>query len=600
MMIPSLKEVQRLNKYLKENSFSLYRDLLLSVLRDYSHIKELGFARCEGLIRAKRYDLLYVEADSMSARSYSDATLHLVANQFATLVRKYPWDSKLVCLDPERNARETFMKSEHRCKRFNSVFDLYSSFRSPHESMLAKCRDFIHYVIGETPSLPQIYGECDFGPGASLGCHGDATSFGRKIVLDELTVTPGAIPYAMSAWMSHDQLRDRFFERRTGSSGLEVSCVDFAAANRKFAAALSVVQYNKVSFVPKTAKTFRAIAVEPTLNSFVQKGIDQVLRHMLRRAGLDLSDQSENQRMARYGSIDDSEEGFCTIDLSSASDSMSISLVRYLLPRDWFNLLNRSRSPSYIDGGEEVRYHKFCSMGNGFCFPLQTLIFASIAHAVGSGKCGRDFRVYGDDIVVRKKHFEEVVSALKICGFTPNLKKTFSEGAFRESCGADWYAGEDVRPYTLDHKLDSLQNVFKFLNLSRRSNRTSMVLASGFHIVLNVIPGRLRFWRPHKGQPDSGIDPLDYNSPSNPYIRRSKKTNMYRWVELCTLPIQDNVLVPTWGVYAAALRGHDSSCMFTFRRMTKTTLRYVSYSGVSANHALMPEYYYPKGARCNS
>lgn len=580
----TLKEVRSLNQTLKSNSWENYRRMLLSVLQDYAGIEV--YDRMIGYIRSQRYDLLYQAADLLSATSYADATSHLVANQIASLIRKYPWDPKLIGLDPEHTARQTFLRSEHRCRRFNAIFRAYLNKRDPHGLLLSRARKFIAYVLGPEPDYERIYRMCDFGPGASLGVHGDATSFGRKVTAERLTVTPGAYIDAIHAWYQHDQLRDRFVMKRSYSESYEVSCLDPSSFAQDMRASMHLVQHNKVSFVPKTAKTHRAIAVEPLLNTFLQKGLDQDLRLKLLRIGIDLQDQSMNCSMAREGSVDSSERGFCTIDLSSASDSISIGLVRYLLPPAWFDLLNRWRSPAYEFSKGDIRtYEKFCSMGNGFCFPLQTLIFCSLAHASDAGVSGVDYRVYGDDIIVRKSAFATLSKLLKICGFLTNPRKTFSEGPFRESCGSDWYGGKDVRPYTLDHKLDSLENIFKFLNLSRRSDVTAYITSSGFETVFNLLPDPfLMFLRPYKGPPNSAIDPID--PPICPKRARWKsKRFLYwsKWYELGVNPLEDRRRMPNWAVYAAALDGAKSDCMFTFRRRTETKIRYFAYSGASSN-----------------
>jgi hypothetical protein len=592
-------EVRNLNRTLKANSFNNYRRLLLSVLQDYSSMEP--YSSMIGFIRSKRYDLLFRAADSLSAQTHADATSHLVANQIASLIRKYPWDSSAVLLDPELKARETFLRSEHRCRRFNAIFRAYDNKRSPHGLLLSRARQFIAYVLGHVPDYEMIYQMCDFGPGASLGLHGDATSFGRKISHPELSVSPGAYIDAIHAWWSNEQLRDRFLEKKLYGPTHEISCLDPSSFSKEMKSKMRLVQHNKLSFVPKTAKTHRAIAVEPLLNTFLQKGLDQDLRSKLLRIGIDLQDQSLNCRMAREGSIDNSEDGYCTIDLSSASDSISIGLVKYLLPPAWFDIMNRWRSPSYEFSPGDVRpYEKFCSMGNGFCFPLQTLIFCSLAHASGAGEAGVDFRAYGDDIIVRRSAFAQVCKLLKICGFQTNPQKTFSDGPFRESCGSDWYYGEDVRPYTLDHKLDSVENVFKFLNLSRRSNRTAFITSSGFETIFNLLPDSFHvFMRPYNGPANTGIDPIDPHICPTRALGRSKRTIWWtRWAELSMRPVKDMHEVPNWGVYAAALRGHVSEhvsqshkdrvdefskCLFTYRRRTKTSIRYFAYSGNWSN-----------------
>jgi len=302
----------------------------------------------------------------------------------------------------------------------------------------------------------------------------------------------------------------------------------------------------------------------------------------LRRVGLDLRWQFPNQEMARQGSFPDSD-GFCTIDLSSASDSISTELVRNLLPPDWFFFLNRIRSPSYRLNSEGVStpYEKFVTMGNGFCFPLQTLIFSALVHAVNpSARPGVDFRVYGDDIIVRRSIANDVISLLSVCGFSTNKRKTFVDGPFRESCGSNWYIGEDVTPMTLDKRLDSLQNLFKFINLSRRNSRSTEVLREARAIVLSAIPDPFLFHRPFSGRPDTGIDPegLEFT----PRWRRNREFQCPEWLELHSIPVEDRLEVSSnasWVVMAAALRGHPSSKLFVKRRSVSLRARFVARSG---------------------
>lgn len=252
-------------------------------------------------------------------------------------------------------------------------------------------------------------------------------------------------------------------------------CVDRSRFSDKFRERVRLVEHNKITFVPKTAKTHRSIAVEPLVNGYVQKGIDQVMRKRLRRIGIDLSDQSGNSEYARLGSLDNSDQSFVTIDLSMASDSLATEVVRQLVPAAWFELLNALRSKSFLLDDVEYKFEKFCSMGNGFCFPLQTLIFTAACKAVGAGVPGLDFKVYGDDIIVRRCHAEPVIRLLGELGFKTNTDKTFITGPFRESCGRDWFSGEDVRPFILDFRLDSVEALIKFHNLSVE---TSLLLNS--------------------------------------------------------------------------------------------------------------------------
>jgi len=567
---------------LRSNSFKIYEGVMNEL---FQHYESLDFVvKLRGYFRSKRYDLALRLADSLSEQVYSDATLHFVANQFALLVRKYPWNSGLVKTDPESEAIKKFFRSELLCKRLNRRFFLYDNFRSPHEESLRKMRSFIQYTIGLAPNIESILGNSGFGAGASLGVHGNATNLGRKILSGKWTVSPGASTYSFLAICMDPNLRDVLLESKSG-----ISCYDWSKAKALFSSKAQYVANNKIAFVPKTAKTHRAIAVEPLLNGFVQKGADVFMRNCLKRIGIDLSDQRLNQNMARNGSFPGQDNPFVTIDLSSASDSISIGLVKTILPPDWFDFLNRIRSHSYVFRDKHYAYSKFCSMGNGFCFPLETLIFTAILISCGCGIPGTDFSVYGDDIIVRKDKAEEVLKLLKICGFSPNLNKTFLQGPFRESCGSDWFGGTDVRPYTLDYALDSLESLFKWINLTRRNALTSAFFDGTYDYILSWIPHRYRFFRPHKGQPDSGIDCWANQHLASPNCFFDRRKQIWFCKELSHHPILDKGISDvayrrdSVDMYAllSGVKSFRYRVAYTFRRKTKTSISFTGYSGAT-------------------
>lgn len=201
---------------------------------------------------------------------------------------------------------------------------------------------------------------------------------------------------------------------------------------------------NRVEFVPKNWKTARTIACEPEGNIPLQLAFDSYAKDRLRKRGIDLSDQSRNQRMAYEASLDGK---FATVDLSMASDTLSFNTVAALLPREWFEYLNNVRSSKAMVAGsnEPMTYAKFSSMGNGATFALETLIFASACRAVGS----RNFSVYGDDIIIETELVPNLLRFMKFLGFVINSEKSFWDGPFRESCGAHYHKGMLVTPFYL-------------------------------------------------------------------------------------------------------------------------------------------------------
>jgi len=87
-------------------------------------------------------------------------------------------------------------------------------------------------------------------------------------------------------------------------------------------------------------------------------------------------------------------------------------------------------------------------MGNGYTFPLQTLVFRAFFHAIGQIHNIDDTAVsiFGDDCIVPVEMIKHVPTYANWLGWEMNEKKTFFEGMFRESCGSDCYYGWDVRP----------------------------------------------------------------------------------------------------------------------------------------------------------
>jgi len=213
--------------------------------------------------------------------------------------------------------------------------------------------------------------------------------------------------------------------------------------------------------VPKTLKTPRIIAIEPTAMQYAQQG---VLRVILDRLSEDKSldkmigflDQSPNQEMARLGSSDGT---LATIDLKEASDRVSNQLVRELVRR-WPHLheaLDATRSrKADVPGHGVIRLAKFASMGSALCFPIEaivftTLIFIGIERVLNRPLRRSDIeilndsvRVYGDDLIIPVDYVSSVVHVLESFGIRVNTAKSFWTGRFRESCGKEYYDGHDV------------------------------------------------------------------------------------------------------------------------------------------------------------
>jgi hypothetical protein len=215
----------------------------------------------------------------------------------------------------------------------------------------------------------------------------------------------------------------------------------------------------RVTLVPKTPKTPRVISIEPTCMQYTQQALSGEFVKAIEGSYLShfigFTDASTNRKMAQKGSV---SKSLATLDLSEASDRVSNQHVRALLS-SWPHLLGavqacRSRKADVT--GTAVTLSKFASMGSALTFPVEAMVFLVIAF-IGIekeltqplnrrtlfGYRGR-VRVYGDDIIVPTDMVSSVIAYLESFGLKVNSNKSFWNGNFRESCGGDYFAGDDV------------------------------------------------------------------------------------------------------------------------------------------------------------
>lgn len=275
---------------------------------------------------------------------------------------------------------------------------------------------------------------------------------------------------------------------------------------------VTIVPGSKYTTVPKNAKTDRGICIEPEMNMFFQLGIGSIIRKRLKRVNIDLNDQSVNQRLALIGSR---TGALSTIDLKSASDSISLETVRLLFPSDWMDAFERVRCKTTEIRGETVTLEKISSMGNGYTFELESLLFWAISSSVLDVLGCEDTRlgVYGDDIVIHNSAAAKLISILSNLGFETNIDKTFVSGPFRESCGKHYFYGCDVSPFSITKPVIGSNRIFLHWNQCRD---WWVPLTSTMAFLNDQLPVRARrLVVPWYESPESGFRlPFDQATPN--------------------------------------------------------------------------------------
>lgn len=350
-------------------------------------------------------------------------------------------------------AHSSWLASENQCARTNIRLrhEAESGIYSIPPRIISDAQRKVARVLGKLDTN-NIWCLCRFGNGATTQLR-RGTSLSTKMQRFQLTAR--AVKHAVEA-----------VDGDPGFLGFLSNVQEFVVGD-----------YDKLLTVPKDAKTDRAICPPPTGNSFLQQGVGRYIRSRLKRFGVDLDDQTVNQDLAAVAQM----VGLATLDLKSASDTISSSLVRLLLPFEWYNLLDDIRThctliPFGTQSREKLvrkfRINKFSAMGNAYTFELESLIFWALATSITPE--GNYASVYGDDIVVESAHYLEVCKVLEWAGFTINHDKSFTSPAqFYESCGKHYFAGVDSTPI---YQKDECRRAAEYIRFHNRLIRASVRL----------------------------------------------------------------------------------------------------------------------------
>lgn len=393
-------------------------------------------------------------------RNYTDSTLYFWDNQLVKLLSKYPFAG----YDEvgETNAVTLFLD----CEQQNAVTNDRWRTLGPSDR-IERVADRLDAILGRPPSLVEVMSSGGWGPGVVEDYNFSTQETGPEFKFAAMpTLTSSLIPIAtriletVPAW--------------------DASLRGIYGRHERFV----VVEGSTLFTVPKKFKMKRCALKEPMLNAWMQSGLGSIMRRRFAQAtGVDLRwSWAVNQEMARIGSL---TGVFCTVDLRSASDSVCRGPLKSIAPLGWYEWWESCASDSCelpadasaLNNYQRHRFQMMSSMGNGYTFELESILFYAIVTSVvpgvwapdvkGSGKrvlTWPNVSVFGDDLVFPAAYYDQVVEMLTEFGFTVNREKSFKEGPFRESCGKDYFLGVDTRPLYITKRLENGSSVISLAN----------------------------------------------------------------------------------------------------------------------------------------
>lgn len=356
-------------------------------------------------------------------------------NQDAQALALYSKSKDFSKRDTRKAALVSWFAAEDQCRNTNQRFRNNLFLEKETRAILFTARAFCYRVLGSysfkpiddilSPGSTEDLSGLDSNLISKLGslpmCTAHAYSKVRDVLLEHY------LPYAISCGL---------VSRERGSISLTSSRLPTCAGD-------------SLLFVDKSWKTDRGICPQPLGNLILQRCDARQIRDKLRKFGLCLDTAPLlHEELAKESSLHDH---YGTVDLASASDTISYELVKWLLPHDWFDALCCSRTRVTSVDGAPVTLEKFSAMGNGYTFELESLIFYSLCKAIIAlyGDKFNQCSVFGDDIIMPSPLCSILIRVLQDVGFNTNAEKTFTTGSFKESCGKDYFNGSFVRPVYL-------------------------------------------------------------------------------------------------------------------------------------------------------
>ncbi len=346
----------------------------------------------------------------------------------------------------EKAAFKQFLSTNCRLREFNRNFrqprDIPAKHLHPIELTLKRARALVHWVLRDI-AWSELVEYASHSGGVTKGVKFSDTSWEAKFT------------YPMSTTRVVANLYNQYLRENKQFAFAVEDLNRRQIVSERF----DYTRSSRATTVPKSSDKRRMIAIEPTLNMFFQQALMTVMYQRLKDVDLDVESLPfRHKQLAWQGSVSGK---LATIDFSSASDCVSIELLRYLLPPRWFRYVTMFRCPSMEILGSTVKLEMVSTMGNAGTFPLETLVFWALGVATVMQRTRtnpnsllslpeeRDLvSVFGDDCILPTVDAEAFMANAEAVGFVVNKEKSFYDDmpGFRESCGGDYLRGSNVRP----------------------------------------------------------------------------------------------------------------------------------------------------------
>lgn len=228
--------------------------------------------------------------------------------------------------------------------------------------------------------------------------------------------------------------------------------------------------YTQILMVPKVWDGLRIIGNNPSSPLACQAGLGDWMTYRAKtRIGIDISTaQVKHKQLARMASLVDSY--LMTADQSEASDRILRVLIAWLMPKDVFEYM-QDITPSTIRMPDGTTRHTYmmAPAGNGYIFPLQTILFWTLAYCTCKElNVNPEVYSYGDDLIAPAAIYTQLHRLFDVLTLKMNPNKTFRDGSARESCGGDYVLGSDVRPLYVKNIPTTVSEWFSVINGIRR------------------------------------------------------------------------------------------------------------------------------------